>query len=84
MQSIKVDSSHALFLKKLLEDVLQENKAANWEREKHGVQEPKPAQEKVKGGFKVTVLQQAQKAWNRHITREEEPEGSQEKENGPV
>lgn len=43
MEGIKVVSSHSLFLKKLLEDVLQRNKGANGEREKHGVRETQPS-----------------------------------------
>lgn len=36
MQGIEVFSLHSLFLKKLLEDVLQQNKGANGERGKTG------------------------------------------------
>lgn len=43
MQGIEVFSSHSLFLKKLLEDVLQQNKGANGERGNHGVQEIQPS-----------------------------------------
>lgn len=47
-------SSHAHFLKKLLEDVLQQNKGLNQERKKHGIQE-NPAQERGERKYQGTA-----------------------------
>lgn len=60
MEGIKVVSSHSLFLKKLLEDVLQRNKGANGERGKTwGPGNPTQHRWKVKGALKVIAVQQA-------------------------
>lgn len=68
-------SSHAHFLKKLLKNVLQQNKGVNQERKKHGIQE-NPAQERGERRYQSTVcLERNSPCWNRRLV------GFQEKEN---